>query len=80
MSARVYTMPALGDATAGAAESATLWLGDLRILHTADGWQVARPQASGGLVGICVAMSLAGALAAARAAQAPARQARRGMA
>lgn len=76
MSARVIKLPR----RTGGAEATTLRLGELRILRTAEGWQVARSQASGGLVGICEAMSLAGALAAARAAQAPARQARRGMA
>lgn len=63
MSARLYTLPA----PASAAEATTLWLGNLRILRTPEGWQVARPQASGGLVGICSAMTLGAALAAARA-------------
>lgn len=65
MTARLYTMPA----PSGALERTTLWLGDLRILRTAEGWHVARPSASGGLVGVCVTMSLSAALAAARAAQ-----------
>lgn len=65
MSARLYTMPA----PAGSDEPTTLWLGDLRILQTRDGWHVARPSASGGLVGVCTAMTLGAALAAARAVQ-----------
>lgn len=65
MSARLYNLPA----PAGSAEPTTLWLGDLRILRRPDGWHVARPLVGGGLVGICSSISLAGALAAARAAQ-----------
>lgn len=65
MSARLYTLPA----PAGEPEATTLWLGSVRILQRADGFHVARPSASGGLVGVCVAMSLSAALAAARAVQ-----------
>lgn len=65
MSARLYTMPA----PAGWPEPTLLWLGELRILRTEQGWQIARPNGAGGLTALCSAMSLASALAAARAAQ-----------